>query len=173
MLGVGTALSVAAKLVDTRALLTLLDAGADVHAPVGSEPLSFSVNNVESRAALEILLARGLSLEARNHRGETLLIDALSVNDADQAHWLVDRGADVHVMDQLFNSAANWLQSFLDRAKPNNTKLSAFRALKAKFEERGVRFPVPTVVEFKRRFGRASIPLEEAARLDERGEPRS
>ena len=75
-------------------------------------------------------------------------------------------------MDRLFNTAANHIQYFLDTKAANNTKLSAFRTLQAKFEERGVRFPVPSVVEFKQRFGRASIPAEEALKLDEQGEPR-
>ncbi len=169
---VGSATSIAAKLIDTRALVTLLDNGADVHALVGGEPLSFSAHDVENRAALEIILAHGLSLDARNTRGETLLIDVLSVNDTDMAHWLVDRGADVHVMDRLFNSAANHLQMSVDNSSANNTKLPAFLALKAKFEQRGVRFPVPSVVDFRKRFGRNTIPVEEASKLDEQGKSR-
>ncbi len=170
--GTGSATTIAAKLIDTRALVTLLDNGADVHALVGGDPLSFDAGTVEHRAALEIILAHGLSLDARNTRGETLLIDALRANDADMAHWLVDRGADVHVMDRLFFSAANYLQVFLDNAAAHNTKLAAFRALKVKFEQRGVRFPVPTVPELRKRFGRSAIPVEEASKLDERGKPK-
>lgn len=49
----------------------------------------------------------GLSLDVPNTRDETLHIAVLGANDTDMAHWLVDRGADVRVMDRLFCSDAN------------------------------------------------------------------
>ena len=60
----------------------------------------------------------------------------------------------------------------VDSSSANNPKLPAFQALKAKFEQRGVHFPVPSVVEFRKRFGRNAIPVEEASKLDEQGQPK-
>ena len=168
--GVGSAADIATQTDDTRALVTLLDNGTDARALVGGDPFSWSAARAENYPALKVLFAHGLSIDARNTRTQTLLIDVLRANDTEMANWLVDHGADVRAMDRLFNSAPGHVQYFLDTKAPNNSKLPGFRELKAKFEQRGVRFPVPTVVELKQRFGRAGVTVEEAVKLNERGE---
>ena len=82
-------------------------------------------------------------------------------------HWLVDRGADVHVMGRLFNSAANHLQMSLDPSSANNTKLPAFLAVEAKFEQRGVHFPLPSVVDFRNMKIKAGLKFRLEADVDD------
>ena len=99
------------------------------------------------------------------------MIDVLSVNDLETADWLVEKGANVRVLDCFFVSAAKFLEDAVKNSAPNNPKLPRFRDLKAKFEARGVHFPVPGSPELKKRSGRPKMTVEEAATLNERGEP--
>ena len=167
----GSAIGIAVRLEDTDALKTLLDNGVSAHSLQGKEPLSWDAARQQNRAALELLFGHGLSIEARNGRGETLLIDVLSVNDLDLADWLIDKGANVRVLDCFFVSAARFLSDAVQASAPNNPKLPHFLKLKAKFEERGVHFPVPSSPELKKRTGRPKLSVEEAAALNEQGEP--
>ena len=167
----GTAAGIAAKLEDTTALTTLLDNGVSAQSLEGSNPLSWSAARADNRVALEILFRHGLSIDARNEsRGETVLIDALSVNDADLANWLVDHGANVRVVDVFFISAASFVQRALSGTGGSGPKSAQYQALQTKFERRGVQFPVPTSPELKRQLGRNKVSVEEAAHFNERGQ---
>ncbi len=167
----GSAVGIAVRLEDTDPLKTLLENGVSAHAVQGKEPLSWDAARVQNYRALEMLFSHGLSVEARNGRGETLLIDVLSVNDLETADWLVEKGANVRVLDCFFVSAARFLDDAVKNSVASNPKLPQFQNLKAKFEARGVHFPVPSSPELKKKTGRAKLTVEEAATLNERGEP--
>ncbi len=167
----GSAIGIAVRLENTDSLKTLLENGVSARALQGKEPLSWDAARVQNQAALEILFGHGLSIDARNGRGETLLIDVLSVNDLETADWLVEKGANVRVLDCFFVSAASFLDEAVKTSAAGNPKLSHFQSLKAKFEARGVHFPAPSSPELKKRTGRPKITVQEAAALNERGEP--
>lgn len=164
---VGTALDVACRNQDTAALVAMLDAGANPSLNVGGAPLSFTAADHDRIEPIKVLFARGLSIEARDTSGDTLLIHAISVNDIEFAAWLIEQGANVHAISGFLISAAGSLQSKLERAGSNAPR---YLKLKAMFEARGVVFPVPTAVELKKKFGRNWIEIAEAAKLNERGE---
>ncbi len=169
--GVGTALDVACRDKDTTALVAMLDAGANASLNIGGAPLSFSAADNDRIEPIKVLFARGLSIEARDTSGDTLLIHAISVNDIKFAGWLIEQGANVHAISRFMISAAGTLQSKLDRAGPNSVNTPRYLELKAMFEARGVTFPVPTSLELEKRFGRPKLPLEQVINMDERGEP--
>lgn len=166
----GSAIGIAVRLENLDALKALLESGVSVRALQGKEPLSWDAARVQNYGALELLFNHGLAIDARNGRGETLLIDVLSVNDLETADWLVEKGANVRVLDCFFVSAARFLDDAVKNGASNNPKLPQFQALKAKFEARGVHFPVPSSPELKKRTGRPKLTVEEAATLNERGD---
>ncbi len=169
--GVGSALHVACRDKDTTSLVAMLDAGANPSLNIGGEPLSFTAVKNDRIEPIKVLFSRGLSIEARNTSGDTLLIQAIMVNDIEFAGWLIEQGANVHAISGFLISAAASLQSRLNEAGPNSVNTPRYLKLKAMFEARGVTFPVPTRVELMKRFGKSKLPLEQVINMDERGEP--
>jgi ankyrin repeat protein len=79
-----------------RALRALLDAGADPAASAAGEPVVMTAARTGAVDALELLVARGADVNAREAwLGETALMWAAAENHADAVRLLVEAGADV------------------------------------------------------------------------------
>lgn len=84
---------------DRHWLGSLLQSGADVNAPHrGTLPLHFAARRGEFDI-VDMLIARGADIDARDERGRTALMDAALKKDAAMLAGLLARGADVHQKD--------------------------------------------------------------------------
>lgn len=93
----------------------LIDLGADIHE---SEPkyrsnaLHLAANNSSNPKIVEVLLAAGANLEARNYLGETALIMAVNNNpNTKLATALIAIGADVNARDYQGHSVLDYAKA--------------------------------------------------------------
>lgn len=92
----------------------LLDRGAEVDRP-GWAPLHYAASG-PGTAAVQLLLERGATLDARSPNGTTPLMMAAKYGAIDAAHLLVERGADAKLRNELdFDAAAFARQAGRDR----------------------------------------------------------
>ena len=166
----GSALLIACRTEDTTALKTLIHAGVDINTKINKEPLTFVAARADNLPAIQILIQKGIHVDARDGSGNTLLIESIVVNDIDLADWLIQRHANVHVINVFLISAAFKIQSRFNETFGKGPNETRYRKLKRMFEMRGVNFPVPTPFELEKKLKKNSLTIEEAEQINELGE---
>lgn len=90
----------------------LIDLGADIHEAepkYRSNALHLAANNSDNPKIVEVLLAAGANLEARNYLGETALIMAVNNNkETKMATELIKAGADINARDYQGHSVLDY-----------------------------------------------------------------
>ncbi len=169
--GVGSAMGIASQLENTDILMTLINSGININAHIltNDQPLTWYAAEVNNLAALEILFKNGLSVDTRNSSGNTLLIESIMVNNIELALWLIDHGSNVHAINIFLISAAECIQSRANRGG-DGINASKYQHLVKIFEDKGVQFPVPESLELKEKLKVESVTVEEAEKLNEKGE---
>ncbi len=93
----------------------LIDLGADIHEAepkYRSNSLHLAANNSDNPKMIEVLLAAGADVDARNYLGETALVMAVNNNPSTRvATQLIKSGADVNATDYQGHSVLEYAKA--------------------------------------------------------------
>lgn len=147
----GAPLAQAVTADDPRILEALLAGGADPNTKLQGEPILFETVNERQVAHMRLLLDHGADINAKDSLGQTALINSLDSYQFDQSIELIERGADVHIIDKTGVSTAYTVEFLLTRQEPSMPGWERLQTIKAMMEERSVTFPAdpPDVVRKK------------------------
>ena len=122
---------------------------------------AFAAMNFNANACLKVMFDHGLPPGVQNTVGDNLFMEALDREDFDTAEWLlVDIGVPVNIAPtKLGSTPANQVQSALDEVfRPGSPTYKRYQKFKRIMEQKGIVFPVETVLEYRARIKAQSAP---------------
>ena len=122
------------------------------------EYLVFEAVTQPCRPCLELLLKRGVPIDFPDGAGNTILLDAMDVQDYELAEWILLQGASVKIETPAGGTPANAVEFYLKKFRPGTPTHDQVLRLKALMQARGAVFPAPTPQEIRERRARSGSP---------------
>lgn len=165
----GSPLLIACKSKNVNILKAILEYGIDTNIKINEEPLTFSAAISDNFEGVKVLLDYGVDINARDTIGNTLLIESLFSDDIEIIRLLIDRGANVHLLNCNLISAPYLLQDKINRGKEKNINYVSYLDFKSRFEKAGIKFPVLIPGKLKEKLGIQVAEFENVIKFDENG----
>ncbi len=157
----GTALELALVATSPVFITALLDGGVSPDVTLGdtgTPALCFAPRDV-CVENLGVLLDRGAELEARDFRGSTALMRALYELQLDAVEYLLQRGADVRVIDRSGVSFLYALSRVIERQPDDSELRRRMEAVRDRYAWEGMWPPATPEVERERMRERGEVPI--------------
>ncbi|UFS71707.1 ankyrin repeat domain-containing protein [Geomonas sp. RF6] len=101
------------------------------------------------KPCLELLLKRGAPIDLPDDAGNTIMMDAMDVQDYELAEWLLQQGASIQIETKAGVTPAYTVQFHLQKFKPGSPTYNKVLRLKNLMEQKGAVFPAPTPKEVR------------------------
>lgn len=141
--GLGTAVAFSLHNEDLRFLTAMLDGGLSVnHKTPKGTPLIQRAAGADGATLdhVKLLVDRGADLEAKDSLGVTALITAMDTNQPDRAIYLVEKGANVNVVEKSGVSAMWTVNKSIDSQQPGEMR-TQFEKLRDLMISKGAKYP--------------------------------
>ena len=116
-------------------------------------PLIFSAQDWNNHDAINILVDNNLDVDIKSELGYSLLMDSLGRLDYDLAIFWLEKGVDVHHIDNLGRSATYSVQRGLERYIEGSEPHEKLQQIKEMMIDRGAEFPVLSPEEQREKLG--------------------
>jgi len=116
-------------------------------------PLIFSAQDWNNHDAINILVDNNLDVDIKSELGYSLLMDSLGRLDYDLAIFWLEKGVDVHHIDNLGRSATYSVQRGLERYIEGSEPHEKLQQIKKLMIDKGAEFPALSPEEQREKLG--------------------